>query len=239
MSTHGMTITRRLARTTTAALLAFTAATAPATADGEATARPRFEDEVWVIGAKPLLQPVAAGQSVRVRFPVGELEIVADDAPQLATELSIECRRLSAALCAKYRKKLRLEGRLIDNVVEVRLVGLPKWKLRKLSLNGHVRVPRWAPLAVRVGVGEVTIYPGDDDLEVRMGIGDLTITVAEGAVRTVRIATRIGDASLGGKQPVAGHRRLLLGARLDWTAGTGAAQIDVGLKIGDAKVVLE
>jgi len=74
-----MTITRRLARTTTIALLTFTAATAPAAADGKATARPLFEDEVWVIGAKPLLQPVAAGQSVRVRFPVGELEIVADE----------------------------------------------------------------------------------------------------------------------------------------------------------------
>jgi len=54
--------------------------------------------------------PVAMEHSVRVRFPVGELEIVAADVSEVHTELEVRCQRLSEALCAKYSKRLRLEG---------------------------------------------------------------------------------------------------------------------------------
>ncbi len=72
-----------------------------------------------------------------------------------------------------------------------------------------------------------------------MGIGDLTVRVPAAEVGSVRAATRIGDASLSGKSFVSAQRRMLLGARLAWDEGPGAARISIGLRIGDAKVVLE
>ncbi len=183
--------------------------------------------------------PVATGRSVRVRFPVGELEIVAADVSEVNTELEVRCERLSEALCAKYSQRLHLQGVDRDGVVEVRLTGLPKWKLRKLQLDGAVTVPTWAPLEVQVGVGDVDIYAGDRSLEVRMGIGDLTVHVPRDRVRSVRAATRIGDASLRGALHREGHRRMLLGARVDWSEGQGAIDIALGLRIGDASVVFE
>lgn len=200
---------------------------------------PRFAGEVLVIGETPFLQAVAAGQSVRVRFPVGELDIEAADVSQVRTELTTRCRKLSEALCAKYRGRLRLEGEIIDGTVEVRLVGLPKWKQRKLSIAGRVTVPRWAPLAVQIGFGDVDIAAGENGLVVAMGIGDLTIRVPAEAVGTVRMATRIGDASLRGERVYEGKRRRLLGATLDWRDGPGSAEVAAQLKIGDATVVLE
>lgn len=202
-------------------------------------ALPLFADSIQVIDELPFIVPVAAGRSVRVRFAVGELEIVADSASEIRTELRVRCRRLSEALCAKYRRRLRLEGSDRDGVVEVRLVGLPKWKLRKLELDGRVTVPRWAPLEVKVGVGDVEIYAGDRDLAVKMGIGELTVHVAEEKVASVRAATRIGDASLSGALSRAGRRRMLVGASIDWHEGRGQIHIALGLNIGDASVVLE
>jgi len=183
--------------------------------------------------------PVAMGHSVRVRFPVGELEVVAADVDDIRTELEVRCERLSEALCTKYRGRLRLEAVDRDGVVEVRLAGLPKYKMRKLQLDGEVTVPRWAPLEVRVGVGDVDIYAGDRNLAVRMGIGDLTVHVPQDRVRSVRAVTGIGDASVQGAEYRQGRRRMLIGARLNWADGEGAIDIALGLKIGDASVVLE
>ena len=214
-----------------AAPAAVVAATAPTL--------PLFTESIQVIDELPFLVPVAAGRSVRVSFAVGELDIVADSVSEIRTELRVRCGRLSEALCAKYRQRLRLEGRDRDGVVEVRVVGLPRWKQRKLRLAGTVTVPRWAPLEVIIGVGDVDIHAGDRDLAVKMGIGDLTVFVPEDRVASVRAATRIGDASLRGAVHSEGRRRMLIGAAVAWYGGTGASHIAIGLKIGDAAVVLE
>lgn len=209
-------------------------------ADGQADV-PRFGEEIYVIGEIPFLEPVEPGLPVSVRFGIGELEIVSTESNQIRADLDVRCRdNLSEALCEKYRSRLRLEPRRSDDRFEVRLVGLPKWKMRKLELDGRVEVPKWSPLSVRVGVGTVDITSDAEDLSVAMGIGDLTVRVPQQNVGSVSIGTRIGDASLwrtDGRH--AGKRRMLIGARVEWSGGTGNAIIDVGLRIGDAKVVLE
>jgi len=200
---------------------------------------PRFSDSVQVIDDGPILFPVDFDRKVLVRFPVGELDIIAGDVAEVRTDLRVRCKKLSEALCTKYRSKLRLEARDRDGQVEVRLVGLPRWKLRKLNLDGEVTFPRWAPLDVRMGIGDIDIYAGEKDLNVRMGIGDLTVRVPEAQVGTVRAATRIGDASIRGANRAIGKRRMLIGASVDWSEGTGPMNIALGLRIGDASVVLE
>ena len=137
---------------------------------------PRFHDEIHVLDEMPFIQPVEPGQSVRIAFGIGELEIVATDAGEIRTELEVDCKELTAERCRRYAERLRLEPRLVNDVVEVRLVGLRRGQRRKLGLEGRITVPRWAPLAVRVGIGDVDIRAGSKDLAVSMGIGDLTIT---------------------------------------------------------------
>jgi len=225
---------RNLSQLLTYLLLALFGVAAVAAGEPEGVAV--FSDAIEVVDS---LIPVPAGHGVRVRFPVGELKIRAADVESVATELEVRCGKLSAALCDKYRRKLRLAADSRDGVVEVRLVGLPKWKLRKLRLDGAVTVPSRAPLAVEVGIGDVDIWAGERDLAVRMGIGDLTVHVAPEQVRSVRAATRIGDAGVRGAEQAEGRRRFLLGAVLDWTGGEGAIDIALALRIGDAAVVLE
>ena len=213
----------------------------PIAVQAEESVLPQFGEEITVLDEAPFLYPVALGRPVRIRFGIGEIDIEASDRNQVRADLQVSCTpKLSQALCEKYRKRLRLEPREDEQGVEVRLVGLSKWKLRKLRLRGHVEVPRWSPLEVRIGIGEVDIRSDAEDLSVTMGIGDLTVRVPGDKVGSVEMATRIGDASVrGAASHVEANRRMLVGARLHWDEGPGAARIVVGLKIGDAKVVLE
>jgi hypothetical protein len=222
-------------------LLSLLAISVPVGAQSEADL-PRFSDTIQVIGDIPFIEPVDSGQPVSIRFGIGELEIESTSSNEIRADLRVECReKLSEALCEKYRNRLRLEPRETDEGVEVRLVGLPKYKMRKLRLDGRVQVPRWSPLTVKVGIGDVDIYSDAKDLLVEMGIGDLTVRVPSDSVGTVQVATRIGDATVSVSDGPSIHtkRRMLVGARVNWTDGEGDATISVGLKIGDAKVVLE
>ncbi len=203
---------------------------------------PRFSESIHVIGDLPFIEPVEYGQPVTIRFGIGELDIRTTSSNEIRADLEVRCRpKLSEALCEKYRNRLRLEPHRSDEGVEVRLVGLPKYKLRRLHLDGRIQVPRWSPLTVRVGIGDVDIRVDAKDLLVEMGIGDLHIIVPAASVGTVQMSTRIGDASVSRSSgpSIKTRRRLLLGARVNWTDGDGDATISVGLKIGDAKVVLE
>lgn len=199
----------------------------------------RFADSVDVVERLELLAPVAPGRGVLVRFPVGELSVTATGTTDVRTELEVGCDRLSPALCEKYRRRLRLEAIDRDGVVEVRLAGLPRWKLRRLRLDGVVEVPRRAPLEMRVGIGDVDIVAGERDVTVVMGIGDLTVKAPRERVGSVHARTRIGDASVAGDVRREGRRRMLLGADVVWSEGPGPMRIDLGLRIGDATVVLE
>ncbi len=200
-----------------------------------------FGEEITVLGDAPFIHPIEMGRPVSIRFGIGEIDIEATDRSEVRADLDVRCRpKLSDSLCAKYRRRLRLEPIETDEGFEVRLVGLSKWKLRKLELDGRVEVPRWSPLAVRIGIGDVEIRSGAKDLSVTMGIGDLTIRAPESQVASVGVRTKIGDASVTvADDHMEGRRKALLGAKLYWFEGEGTARIEVGLKIGDAKVVLE
>ncbi|MCP3956700.1 MAG: hypothetical protein GY719_02490 [bacterium] len=200
----------------------------------------RFHDEIQVFGEMPLIQPVDYGQGVHIAFGIGELEIEATDAAEIQTDVRVDCKQLDPERCQRYAQRLRLEPRTKDGVVQVRLVGLRRSQRRKLGIEGRITVPRWAPLRVDLGIGDVEIHAGDEDLAVRMKIGDLTVHAPREAVASVAVATRIGDASVHGGGVDADERRpMLIGARSRWDGGEGDAVIDVGLKIGDAQVVLE
>lgn len=228
--------TRRTIRVTVVSLLA---AAASFSADEAPLAG--FGEEIVVLGEAPFVLPIEAETPVEIRFAVGEVEITTTRTDELRADLVVRCDEgLRPALCDKYRRRLRLEPRPRTDRIEVRLVGLPRWKLRKLHLEGTVAVPASSPLTVRIGVGDVQIHTAGQDLAVRMGIGDLDVHVPERSVGDVEIATRIGDASLSdGISTQEGGRRLLLGSRLSWHDGSGDGTVSVALKIGDATVRLE
>lgn len=205
------------------------------------SSQPTFHDAITVTGETPLLVPVDFGQAVLVNFSIGELHISSADTSQVRTELTVRCRDLSTERCDSYRERLQLVAETKGDQVAVRLAGLSVRKMRKLEVDGRIVVPRWAPLEVRMGIGELNIdVSGEANLDVGMRIGDLKIHVAEQQVSTVDLSVGIGDAGIRGQGvDVETKRRRLLGARARWESGTGDAHIAAHLGIGDVGVVLK
>ncbi|HVS12913.1 MAG TPA: hypothetical protein VMV46_03235 [Thermoanaerobaculia bacterium] len=215
---------------------------APAPADGDAPDRdlPVYSELIQVFGEAPFVAPVDLGEPVRIVFGIGELEIEAAEIGEVRAELVLDCREVPEDRCHRYKRRLRIEPVRTADGLEVRMAGLSMRTLRRLQVTGSVRVPRGSPLEVKIGIGDVDIRSGEKDLSVRMGIGDLTVRVPEERVGSVSMRTRIGDAGieLGGRHRP-GKRRMLIGAKVRWDEGSGDARIDVGLRIGDARVRLE
>ena len=113
--------------------------------------------------------------------------------------------------------------------------------MKKLDVEARVIVPSRVPLIVRMGIGDLEIEAGPENLDVGMSIGDLTVWAPSEGIGSVGISTRIGDASLrtASDPYVEGKRRMLIGAKVKWDEGVGDSRIQVKLGIGDAKVLLE
>ena len=203
--------------------------------------QPTFHDAITVTEEAPLLIPVDFGQAVWVDFSIGELEISAAETDQVRTELRVRCRNLSPERCDSYSRRLQLVAETRGDRVAVRLEGLSARKARKLEVDGRIVVPRWAPLEVRMGIGDLEIdTSGEKDLTVAMRIGDLKIRVPRQRFSSVDLSVGIGDAGIrGGGVDVEAKRRKLLGARARWASGDGEAHIAAHLGIGDVGVVLE
>ncbi|HVS64869.1 MAG TPA: hypothetical protein VMT85_15350 [Thermoanaerobaculia bacterium] len=230
----------------TVALLALTTLTiapivaARAGADEPAPDLPVYSEQIEVFGDRPVIAPVALGEPVSIVFGVGELDIEAAEISQLRAELVLECRKVREEQCGRYKRKLRVEPVRTAEGLEVRMSGLSLRILRRVGVTGRVLVPRWSPLTVDVGIGEVDIQAGDEDLSVRMKIGEITVRVPEEHVHSVSMRTRIGDAGIVlPDRHLEGRRRMLIGARAEWAEGGGDSRVDVKLRIGEARVRLE
>jgi len=216
-----------------------------ASAPGLAADEPRsdlpvYSERIEVFGERPVVAPVALGERVRIAFGIGELEVEAGEVSEMRAELVLECRKASADRCHRYRRKLRVEPVRTAEGLEVRMGGLSMRALRRIGVTGRVVVPRWSPLELDVGIGEIALSAGEEDVSVRMGIGEVTVRASAEHFGAVAIRTRIGDAGivLPGAH-LEGRRKMLVGASSQWSEGPGESRIDVRLRIGEATVRLK
>lgn len=199
-----------------------------------------FSDSILVT-AKPIhLVPIPEGKAFEVAFKVGSIDIEARPVFEARLEIDASCREVSREYCDRRLGRLHLKTRELDDRVRVQLTGMSRREMKKLGVEATIVVPERAPLIVKMGIGELEIDAGPEDLEVGMSIGALQVTAPSDSVGSVGISTRIGDASLETVDVHQdGKRRMLIGAKLRWEDGPGDARIAVKLGIGDAQVRLE
>jgi hypothetical protein len=232
---------RNIARSKLLTLLALTVLSGAALADTAEEPEALFSDEIVVVGDPVYLVPVPPDKAFEVAFKVGELDIEAQPVSDARLEVRAGCGETPSDVCGEKIARLRLETRDFDDRVRVELTGLSRRQMEKLDVDASIIVPSRAPLIVRMGVGDLDIHAGPEDLDVGMSIGDLTVHAPSEEIGSVGISTRIGDATLrtGHDPTMQGKRRMLIGAKVRWDEGEGDSRIKVRLGIGDAKVRLE
>ncbi|MDH3402144.1 MAG: hypothetical protein OEP45_00910 [Acidobacteriota bacterium] len=179
-------------------------------------------------------------QEVRIDFPVGELTIEGVSGAELSIEVTGRCKRHTES-CDEHLDEVELEVRERRGSVVVEVAPYSKWRWwDSLELEAWRRHPADRPLAVDMGVGELTVKGTQGDLELDLGVGEASVELAARFVRSVHVDAGIGDTELLVPDGwVDGERSFLIGSEASWRDGTGAARIYVDVGVGEAVVRLD
>ena len=181
--------------------------------------------------------PVGSIDEISVEFPVGELAIEAGDESEVRAELSVRCRH-GGKSCVERSKRLRLVTQVAGRTRQIRLEGLPKFGSHGLEVTLRIAVPKTLAVNAEMGVGDCRVEGLVRDVRLELGVGDVTVLAKESDVKSVHLTVGIGDASLhhgSQSQAVSG----LLGRKVRWSDGSGAAHLSVELGVGDIDVRLD
>lgn len=201
---------------------------------------PVHTEEVLVVGDGPLVAPVASGEPVQVIFGAGELFVEPGDVDQVRADVELRCPPARRARCGDVHKRLRVKAEHTEEGVVVRLRGVRASVLKRYDVTARVVFPRSSPLAVRAGFGAVRVEAGNRSVQVDMKIGDLRVYGQREVFSSASARARIGDASVRSGRQTSSRRSKLIGARGKWQGESpGGESIEVRLRIGDARVVLE
>lgn len=210
-----------------------------------------------LLAAAPLAAPALADDDVTVRedsaaftaqgarwlsveVPIGELIVRGGDGDRVQARLEVRCDEDSRR-CRQRAAGIRLRPQRDDDELSLEVVGYPKSHTGNNPPQAYVEliVPRRLALRLELGVGEVEVRGLAGDLDLELGVGEARVFVAEQAVRRVGIDVGIGEANLSPRPDgTRSSRFLFLGNEVDWREGTGRANVDVEVGVGEATVRL-
>jgi len=183
--------------------------------------------------------PTAGVASLRLVLAVGEIEVRGDGGEELRAELSVRCRRDSS--CAGKIENVHLDSTRQGDRLIFTVRGYPKLlNSDNMQVDGVVHVPAGLPLDIDMKVGKLGVNAVGSDVRVDMGVGEVRVNVAADGIGRVHLDSGVGEATL--RSPSGrfeARRSMLIGAKLDWREGRGAALVDVDLGVGEVTVDLD
>jgi hypothetical protein len=180
--------------------------------------------------------PVEDATSVRADLPVGEFEVATSRDADVHLRLHVTCKDWNDR-CDQQIHDLVIRARRDGSVLRFSLDNVPWIQHDSFKVKGILEVPPKLAVQVKVGVGQLTVRDVHDDLDVELGVGEVEVRMRQKDVRSVRLSSGVGDASL---DVGARHMRSsgLLGHRLHWSEGPGEAEVEVEVGVGESSVEL-
>ncbi len=186
---------------------------------------------------KTVTQAVEPATPIWLRIPAGDVTVSQSTDQTLSAELMVMCPSRNSR-CAEKMHDLDLALETDEDGVHLGLSKNRAFSFRNSSAVVRVAVPQDHPLHIDVTAGDVDLEIANCST-VNMEAGDLYVRVPESAVRSVKIDTGVGDASLHRRgRTLSGRRSFLIGAEVDWDGGPGQCDLDLDLQAGDARVEL-
>ncbi len=191
---------------------------------------------------RPISTTIAAGNATDVRLvlPIGDVEVRGDGGSEIRADLELRCRHHRAD-CEDRASRVFLDSTREGERVTLTVRGYPRLlRSESMELRGVIHVPADLRLAIDMRIGELRVVDVHTDVRVDMGVGEVRMNLPAANVHGVKLGSGVGDASLHGPQGrIEAERSLLIGAKLDWREGTGAANVDVDLGVGEVTVDLD
>jgi hypothetical protein len=181
---------------------------------------------------------LAAGQEVRVDFPVGELRLEGTDGTKVSAQIELTCKHESRR-CAEAMERVELDSDVTAGRLRLEIDKEPGWFWDNLEIDAEIRLPADRHLRVEMGVGTLEVEGMRAELDLDLGVGEVDVTMPAERVHAVRLDAGVGETSLR----LPGHwvderRSLLVGSELQWDEGRGDADVWVDVGVGEATVRL-
>jgi hypothetical protein len=178
-----------------------------------------------------------SGQTLRLDIPVAEISIEGSNRDDILIETRIECEH-SSRKCRERAEDIRYDSRSSRNFLDLTLEGFPKNTNHGPTVEIRIVQPRYLPIEIDLGVGELEIFEVEADLRIDLGVGEVEISMPREAIASVEVEVGIGDAEL---HPRVDHvdRSGFLGSDLSWRGGSGDSEIVIEVGVGDVEIELE
>jgi hypothetical protein len=181
---------------------------------------------------------VPAAARVELTLPPGEAVIEGGSGTALKAQMDVRCADAAGA-CADRAADMHWLIDSSDSVVKVTATPESMFAYRDSETTTHVWVPDDRVLLVNMSAGDLNIERVSGCLEVHVKAGDVSVEVPTTSVRTAWLDANFGDASLAlHGDSIEGHRRMLVGAEVEWKDGPGACALSVDLGAGDIQATL-
>jgi hypothetical protein len=204
-----------------------------------ASAPLRADDDV-AVEEEHRAYPLDGARLLSVEAPVGKLTIHAVDIDHIEAHLDVLCDEDSRR-CRERAKNIRLRSDRDGDDLELEVAGYPRGNSGRNPPRAYLelRVPRSLAVRLELGVGEIEVRGMHGDLDAELGVGEVNVFVPEAAVRNVGIDVGVGEAELSPRPSgTRSSRFLFLGNEVDWQEGSGAADVNVEVGVGEAHVKL-
>ncbi len=201
--------------------------------------------------------PASGIRQVAIKAGAGDITIVASLNPTVAVDVSLTPRRggIFASLVQAEQEvdKATLESTTSDHVLTLTVT--PTGKDRRFEEDWTVHMPPDLAVALKLGVGNVTIQGLGGGMDLDVGVGDTTVTAPAG---DVHLKLGVGDADLTAPAAMYGPVKAsggigdatilvngrsiqgkgMMGRTVSWT-GQGPHTLKVEVGVGDAQVTLK
>lgn len=181
--------------------------------------------------------PGADLTGVELEVPVGEVIVDVHDSSAVKVDVVIRTSK-EGIDAARAVREISLESEKEGGWLELEVEGYEGWKDNGVSVDVTLRVPASLALKLELGVGEAKTFGLTKDTTVTVGVGECEVTMAASRVRSARATAGVGDASI--RLP---DKRLpgqgFIGRTVSWKDGTGTAEVELKVGVGEAKLNLD
>jgi HEAT repeat protein len=193
---------------------------------------------------------VRGGGVLRIEADVADLVLLSGDGDQVSAQVRVDCFSGPCdAVLAKYAVAYRDDNSTLTlasgftgdrpSQREVQVSGRRIFVDDDVAATLTITIPRGLPVRVDLLHGDVELRGLERGLDARVGMGTLEGELAASTLSRVALASDVGTVRLEGVGTQAQRRENGVGDRVEWTAGSGRASVDVAVGVGSARLVLE
>ena len=182
---------------------------------------------------------VKNARQVDVKFPVGELEVIASDGNAIVAHLEVVGSDEPSKQAYANAERVKLVLERSGDRLKLRIDG---WRMGMGNghnvVEGRIEIPKALALSVDMRIGELEVRGFEGPQNVKLGIGEATLSCDRTRVGRLDVDLTIGEGNVI-ESGTAREWANVFGGGFRWDGAKGGPPVRLSLGIGEANVSLD